>query len=86
VPAPLPEGADGRRTLELPLSEVTPLDEPQGSPRLHALLDALDRASRADASGPETARLARAVSAIVRVLLAKGLVDEDELLAAFLRK
>jgi type IV pilus assembly protein PilB len=86
VPTPLPEGADGSRTIELPLSAVTPLDEPRGSPRLHALLDALDRASRGDASAPETARLARAVAALVRVLVAKGVVEEEELLAAFLRK
>ena len=86
VPTPLPEGADGPRTIELPLSAVTPLDEPRGSPRLHALLDALDRASRGDASAPETARLARAVAALVRVLVAKGVVEEEELLAAFLRK
>jgi hypothetical protein len=86
VPTPLPEGVDGLRTIELPLSAVTPLDEPQGSPRLHALLDALDRVSRGDASGPEVARVARVVAALVRVLVAKGIVGEDELLATFLRK
>jgi hypothetical protein len=74
------------RTVELPLSDVTPLDPPAGSPRLHALLDALDRASRGEPTPVETARLARTVAALVRVLLAKGLVAEEELLAAFLRK
>jgi len=86
IPTSLPDEIDSQRTIELPLEAVTPLDERVASPRLQALLDALDRAARGEAPGPEVARLARVVGAMVRLLVAKGIVAEDELVAEFLRK
>jgi hypothetical protein len=65
---------------------VTPLDEGPPSPRLQAILDSLDRVARGEAPGPEVARLARVVGALVRLLVARGMVSEDELVAELLRK
>jgi len=75
-------------TIELPLgSEVGADGElPDLSPRLHALLDALERSARARGAPPDLVRLARLSSALVRVLLRKGVVGEAELIAELLRK
>jgi len=59
---------------------------PDPSPRLQALLDALDRVARGDAPGPEVARLARVLRALVRLLVGKGILSEDELVSEFLRR
>jgi hypothetical protein len=65
--------------------EVEP--EPDGGfgPRIEAILDGLERTGGSDACPPELARLARFSSAIVRILLRKRLVTEDELVQAFLQ-
>lgn len=83
---PLPPGNEPQRTIELPLEAVTPLDEGPPSPRLQAILDSLDRVARGEAPGPEVARLARVAGALVRLLVARGILSEEELVAEFLRK
>jgi len=87
VLTPLPE-ADPVSAIDLPPgSELPPEGEvPDLSPRLHALLDALDRAARGESGAPDVARLARLSSALVRLLLRKRVVTETELIAELLRK
>jgi len=88
APDPAPAPAEPIATIELPLEAEVGADAelPDLSPRLHALLDALDRASRGGAAAPELARLARLSSALVRLLLRKGVVGEAELIAELVRK
>jgi len=61
-------------------------EAPDSPPRLLALLDALDRAARVSQAPPEVARVARLSSALVRVLLRKGVLTEAEVLGELLRK
>ncbi len=88
--APAPRGT-GPVTAPLPAAppeliiDVQPEGDPEYSPRVEALLDSLERIGLRDASSPETARLARLTSAMVRLLLRKGVVSEAELADAFLR-
>ncbi|HTP50763.1 MAG TPA: hypothetical protein VMK42_08705 [Anaeromyxobacteraceae bacterium] len=72
-----------------PASGHPPADEgeaPDLSPRLHALIDAIDRAARGASSTPDVARIARLSAALVRLLLRKGAVTEAELIRELLRK
>jgi hypothetical protein len=57
-----------------------------GSPRLQVILDDFERAARADGVPPEVARLARASGAVLRALLRKGLLTEQELVDELLRR
>ena len=79
VTTPLPSGPP-----EL-IIDVPPEGDPEYSPRVEALLDSLERIGLRDPTSPETARLARLTSAMVRLLLRKGVVNESELADAVLR-
>jgi len=86
-PAPEPpqrKAAAPERPLEFEGSAG--LEVPDLSPRLYALLDALDRVARGASAAPEVARVARLSSALVRVLLRKGVVTEAEVINELLRK
>lgn len=54
-------------------------------PRVEAILDGLERIGGHDGSPPELGRLARFSAAMVRLLVKKGFVSEDELAAAFVQ-
>jgi hypothetical protein len=56
------------------------------SPRLQVILDDFERAAHSDGVPPEMARVARASAALLRVLLRKGLVTEQELVDELLRR
>ena len=81
VRAPLPEPPP-----EL-VVELEP--EPDGGfvfgPRVEAILDGLERIGGNAGSPPEIGRLSRFSSALVRLLVKKGIVSEDELVAAFVQ-
>jgi hypothetical protein len=66
--------------------EVTPEDEGDGdfAPRVEAILDGLERIGN-DTTTPELARLSRFSAALVRILVKKRLVTEDELANAFMK-
>jgi len=86
-PPPLPT-VDPLSTIELPLDAGVSSDgdAPDLSPRLHALLDAVDRAARAQSGSPDVVRIARLSAALVRLLLRKGAITEVELIRELLRK
>ena len=54
-------------------------------PRVEAILDGLERIGGGEGCPPELGRLARFSSAMVRLLVKKGFVSEDELAAAFVK-
>jgi hypothetical protein len=54
-------------------------------PRVEAILESLERIGATEGSPPEVARLSRFASALVRILVKKRLVTEDELAAAFVK-
>ena len=63
--------------------------EPEGSftfgPRVEAILDGLERIGASEGSPPELGRLARFSSAMVKLLVQKGFVTEDELAQAYVQ-
>jgi hypothetical protein len=63
--------------------------EPEGSftfgPRVEAILDGLERIGASEGSPPELGRLARFSSAMVKLLVQKGFVSEDELAHAYVQ-
>ena len=65
--------------------EVAPEGEGGFGPRVEAMLDGLDQVGLHEGCPPEVVRLSRLSSAMVRLLLRKGLVTENELVAAFVR-
>jgi hypothetical protein len=72
-----------------PPTELVVEIEPEGSfafgPRVEAILDGLDRIGGAEGSSPELGRLARFSSAMVKLLVQKGFVSEDELAHAYVQ-
>ena len=54
-------------------------------PRVEAILDGLERIGGHEGISPDLARLSRFASGMVRLLVKKGFVSEDELAAAYLR-
>jgi hypothetical protein len=79
TPAPIPALTPG----PVPVIEVVSEPEPSFGPRLEAMLDGLDRISLHEQCPPEIVRLSRIASALVRLLVRKGLVSEDELVSEF---
>jgi hypothetical protein len=79
VPVALPEAPP-----EL-VVEVEPETEQEFGPRVEAILDGLERIGGSEGCPPELARLARFASAMVRVLVKKRLVSEDEVAAAYVQ-
>ena len=67
----------------VPVIEVITEPEAAFGPRLEAMLDGLDRVAQDEQLPPEVVRLSRVASAVVRLLVRKGLVTEDELVSAF---
>jgi hypothetical protein len=67
--------------------EMTPDDDGEGGfgPRVEVILDGLERIGAGEGSTPELARLSRFTAALVRILVKKRLVGEDELAAAFVK-
>ncbi len=67
--------------------ELTPEDDGDAefAPRVEAILDGLERIGAGDATSPELARLSRFSAAMVRILVKKRLVTEDELANAFVK-
>jgi len=65
--------------------EVVPEGESEFGPRIQAMLDALDRIGLDEGCPPEIVRLSRLASAVVSLMVRKGLVTEDELVAEFVR-
>ena len=67
--------------------ELTPDDDGEAgfAPRVEAILDGLERIGAGEGSTPELARLSRFSAAMVRILVRKRLVTEDELAAAFVK-
>jgi MshEN domain len=55
------------------------------APRVEAILDGLERIGGSEGSPPELARLARFASGMVRLLVRKRLITEDELATAFVQ-
>jgi len=72
-----------------PPTELVVEVEPEGGfafgPRVEAILDGLDRIGGAEGSSPELGRLARFSSAMVKLLVQKGFVSEDELAHAYVQ-
>jgi hypothetical protein len=66
--------------------ELTPDDDGEAgfAPRVEAILDGLERIG-SDTTTPELARLSRFTAAMVRILVKKRLVTEDELASAFMK-
>lgn len=67
--------------------ELMPEEDGDGGfgPRVEAILDGLERIGFGEGSTPELARLSRFTAAMVRILVKKRLVTEDELAAAFVK-
>jgi hypothetical protein len=69
--------------------EVVPDAEapPDGEfgPRIEAILDSLDRIGQHEGCPPELLRLSRLSAAMVRLMLRKGLVGEQELVSAYVQ-
>jgi hypothetical protein len=74
-PAPAPEL----------IVEIVPEAEGEFGPRIEAMIDGLDRIGQHEGSPPEIVRLARMTSALMRLMVRKGLVTEDEMVAEFVR-
>jgi hypothetical protein len=72
-----------------PPGELVVEIEPEGSftfgPRVEAILDGLERIGASEGSPPELGRLARFSSAMVKLLVQKGFVSEDELAHAYVQ-
>lgn len=79
--------AEKGRSVPAPemIVEVAPEGEGEFGPRIQAMLDGLDRIGLHEGCPPEVVRLSRLASAMVTLLLRKGLVTEDELVAEFVR-
>jgi hypothetical protein len=65
--------------------EIVPEADGEFGPRIEAMLDGIDRVALHDGCPPEVVRLARLTSALVRLMLRKGLVSEDEMVHEFVR-
>lgn len=67
--------------------EVLPDDggEFNYGPRVEAILDGLERIGGHEGSTPDLARLSRFASGMVRLLVKKGFISEDELAAAYVQ-
>jgi hypothetical protein len=67
--------------------EVLPDDDGDFNygPRVEAILDGLERIGGHEGGGPDLSRLARFASGMVRLLVKKGFISEDELAAAYVR-
>jgi hypothetical protein len=65
--------------------EIVPEGEGEFGPRVEAIFDVIDRVGLHEGCPPEVVRLSRLSSAMARLLLRKGLVTEDELVAEFVR-
>ena len=65
--------------------EVVPDGEGEFGPRTEAMLDGLDRIGLHEGGPPEVVRLSRLTAAMMRLMLRKGHVTEDELVAEFVR-
>jgi len=65
--------------------EILSEGEGEFGPRIEAMLDGLDRIGLHEGGPPEVIRLSRLTSAMMRLMLRKGLVTEDELVAEFVR-
>jgi hypothetical protein len=71
------------------LVEVVPEAElpPDGEfgPRIEAILDSLDRIGQHEGCPPEMLRLSRLSAAMVRLMIRKGLISEQELVSAYVQ-
>jgi len=65
--------------------EILPEGEGEFGPRIEAMLDGLDRIGHHEGGPPEVVRLSRLTAAMMRLMLRKGHVTEDELVAEFVR-
>jgi hypothetical protein len=65
--------------------EIVPEAEGEFGPRIEAMIDGLDRIGHHEGAPPEIVRLARMTSALMRLMVRKGLVTEDEMVAEFVR-
>lgn len=65
--------------------EIVPEGEGEFGPRVEAIFDVIDRVALHESVPAEVVRLSRLASAMARLLLRKGLVTEDELVAEFVR-
>jgi hypothetical protein len=65
--------------------EILPEGEGEFGPRIEAMLDGLDRIGLHEGGPPEVVRLSRLTAAMMRLMLRKGHVTEDELVAEFVR-
>jgi hypothetical protein len=78
--APAP-GAPGPELIV----EMIPEGEGEFGPRIEAMLDGLDRIALHEGCPAEVVRLSRLASAMMRLMLRKKLVTEDEMVAEFVR-
>ncbi|MEI6226935.1 MAG: hypothetical protein WCS72_19520 [Deltaproteobacteria bacterium] len=89
VPPPPPPSARPLLTPTPNPAELIVEIEPEGSftfgPRVEAILDGLERIGGSDGCPPELGRLARFSSAMVKLLVQKGFVSEDELAQAYVQ-
>lgn len=65
--------------------DIVPGGDGEFGPRIEAMLDGLDRIGLHEGGPPEVIRLSRLTSAMMRLMLRKGLVTEEELVAEFVR-
>lgn len=65
--------------------DIVPDGDGEFGPRIEAMLDGLDRIGLHEGGPPEVIRLSRLTSAMMRLMLRKGLVTEEELVAEFVR-
>lgn len=79
-----PRPPDGPQELVVEVLPDVDADFHYG-PRVEAILDGLERIGGGEGCPPELGRLARFSSAMVRLLVKKGFISEDELAAAFVK-
>jgi hypothetical protein len=89
APPPTLPGTRPVATPAPPPTELVVEIEPEGSfafgPRVEAILDGLERIGGSEGCPPELGRLARFSSAMVKLLVQKGFVSEDELAHAYVQ-
>jgi hypothetical protein len=95
APAPRPPAAGAAGPAPTPppggepilATDLAPADDPGAlGPRELALLDALDRMAAGGSAEPELVKPAQAVAAILRLLIRKRIVTEEELLEELTRR
>jgi hypothetical protein len=67
------------------IPDAEPPPDGEFGPRIEAILDSLERIGQHEGCPPEMLRLSRLSSAMVRLMLRKGLITEQELVSAYVQ-